>query len=70
MVITCTISFFMMIFFGERLFKEKNIDKCETNLVLKDKNLRDPLYTGDFDETYEDIDVGTNRILNMFKVEF
>lgn len=37
--------------------------------LLKNKDVKDPWYTGNFEETYEDIDNGTNRLINMFKIE-
>ena len=37
--------------------------------LLKNKDVKDPWYTGNFDETYEDIDIGTDRLINMFKIE-
>lgn len=37
--------------------------------LLKDKNVKDPWYTGNFEETYEDIDKGTDRLINMFKID-
>lgn len=51
-----------LLIFGED--KEHKIFK-----LLKDKNVKDPWYTGNFEETYEDIDIGTDRIIGMLKIE-
>ncbi len=37
--------------------------------LLKNKDVKDPWYTGNFEETYDDIDIGTNRLIDMFKIE-
>lgn len=37
--------------------------------LLKNKDVKDPWYTGNFEETFDDIDIGTNRLINMFKIE-
>jgi cell division protease FtsH len=37
--------------------------------LLKNKDVKDPWYTGNFNETFEDIQSGTDRLINMFKVE-
>ena len=37
--------------------------------LLKNKDVKDPWYTGNFEETYNDIDIGTNRLIDMFKIE-
>lgn len=50
-----------MFIFGEG--KEHKIFK-----LLKDKDVKDPWYTGNFEETYEDIDKGTDRIIKMLNI--
>jgi protein-tyrosine phosphatase len=37
--------------------------------LLKNRDVKDPWYTGNFEETYEDINIGTDRIINMYKNE-
>ena len=37
--------------------------------LLKNKDVKDPWYTGNFEETFDDIDMGTNRLIDMFKIE-
>ena len=38
--------------------------------LLKNKDVKDPWYTGNFEETYDDINIGTDRLMDMFKFEF
>ena len=35
--------------------------------LLKNKDVKDPWYTLNFSETYNDIDIGTDKLIEMFK---
>ena len=47
-----------------RIFERDSSNKI---CMLLDKNVKDPWYTGNFFETYKDIDVGTDNLINRFK---
>lgn len=47
-----------------------NNEKHKVFKLLKNRDVKDPWYTGNFEETYDDIDEGTNRLLDMLKVDF
>lgn len=36
-------------------------------IMLLDKDVKDPWYTGNFIETYYDVDLGTDNLINKFK---
>lgn len=49
-----------------RLFNKTDSPKIYK--LLKNKDVKDPWYTGNFTETYEDIDKGTDMLIGMFKI--
>ena len=49
-----------------RLFNKTESPKIYK--LLKNKDVKDPWYTGNFTETYEDIDKGTDMLIRMFKI--
>lgn len=44
-------------------------DSFKVFKILKDNDIKDPWYEGNFEEVYDEIDKGVNRILNMLKVD-
>lgn len=47
-----------------RIFESDPNNKIFT---LLDKDIADPWYTGNFDDTYNDLDIGLNKLINNLK---